>query len=151
MIKQTIEEDLKRAMLGGDKRLVSVLRTIKGAILDAEIASGARENGLPNDQVIVLLQKESKKRGEAATLYAGAGDFERAANERYEQEVLAKYLPAQLDEAAISVVVDSVLAEMGEVDMREMGKVIGAVKAKTGPSADGSVIAKIVKERLTKN
>lgn len=151
MIKQTIDEDLKRAMLGGDKQLVSVLRTIKGVILDAEIAGGSRESGLPNDQVIVLLQKESKKRGEAATLYDGAGDEARAANERYEQGVLAKYLPEQLGEAEIGQVVDGVLAEMGDVDVREMGKVIGAVKAKTGPSADGGVIAKIVKERLTKN
>lgn len=150
MIKQTIEEDLKRAMLGGDKQLVSVLRTIKGVILDAEIAGGSRETGLPNDQVITLLQKESKKRGEAATLYDGAGDAARAANERYEQGVLAKYLPEQLGEDEIAQIVDGVLAEIGDVDMREMGKVIGAVKAKTGPNADGGVIAKIVKERLSK-
>lgn len=150
MIKQTIEEDLKRAMLGGDKQLVSVLRTIKGAILDAEIANGSREDGLPNDQVITLLQKESKKRGEAATLYDGAGDSERADAERYEQGVLAKYLPEQLTEEKIAEIVDGVLADMGDVDVREMGKVIGAVKAKTGPSADGGVIARIVKERLSK-
>lgn len=149
MIKQSIEQDLKAAMLAGDKRLVTVLRTVKGVILDAEIAKGVRETGLPEDEVVALLQKESKKRGEAAALYESGNDAERAANERYEQEVLSNYLPAQLSEAEVAQIVDDVLSELGDVDMQQMGRVIGAVKAKAGPAADGALIAKIVKERLT--
>jgi uncharacterized protein len=150
MIKQEIEDDLKKAMLAGDKRLVTVLRTIKGAILDVEIAKNCRDTGLPDEEVVALLQKESKKRGEAAVLYSSGNDAERAASERYEQDVLAKYLPKQLEEAEISKIIDTVISEVGEADIQQMGKIIGAVKAKTGPSADGAVIARLVKERLTK-
>lgn len=141
---------MKTAMLAGDKRLVSVLRTLKGVMLDAEISKSARESGLPEDEVIGLLQREYKKRGDAALIYEGANDAERTANERYEQEVLAKYLPAQLGEDEITQIIDTVLPQLGEIDIQQMGKVIGAVKAKTGPAGDGAMIAKLVKERLSK-
>ncbi len=150
MIKQTIESDIKNAMLAGDKQLVSTLRTIKSVILDAEIREGARDKGLPEEVVVALLQKEAKKRSEASELYANANDQERADKELYEKDVLQKYLPEQLDETAITGVVNEVLASMDNPNIQMMGQVIGAVKARTGASADGAVIARIVKERLAK-
>ena len=150
MIKKQIDADLKEAMLGGDKRLVSVLRTLKGVILDAEIAKNAREVGLPEDDVITLLQKESKKRGEAALLYEQNNDSERAQNERYEQTVLAEYLPKALDDNEIAAIIDDVMKTIDTPTMQQMGQIIGAVKAKAGAAADGAVVARLVKERLEK-
>lgn len=149
MIKQDIDRDLKKAMLAGDKRLVSVIRTIKSVILDGEISSGKRESGLDDATIILLLQKESKKRGEAAKLYDGAQDAARAEQERFEQEFISKYLPEMLDEQAVQKIVKEVLQEFDTTDKTQMGRVIGAVKAKTGPAADGALIAKLVKEKFS--
>lgn len=148
MIKQQLDQDIKTAMLSGDKRLVGVLRTIKSVILDKEVNSGARETGLDEAVVIDLLQKEQKKRLEAARLYESANDSERADQEKYEAEMLVKYLPKQLTEEELVAVVKEVISEMDGPTMQQMGQVIGAVKSKVGPAGDGAVIAKIVKENL---
>ena len=148
MIKEQLDQDIKVAMLGGDKRLVSVLRTIKSAILDKEVNSGARESGLEESVVIELLQKEQKKRLEAAKLYEEANDAERAGQEKYEAEMLAKYLPKQLSEDELGAVVEEVIAGLDSPTMQQMGQVIGAVKAKVGPAGDRAIIAKLVKENL---
>lgn len=148
MIKEQLDQDIKTAMLAGDKRLVSVLRTIKSVILDKEVNSGARDTGLEESVVVELLQKEQKKRLEAAKLYEDAKDAERADQEKYEAEMLVKYLPKQLSEAELGEIVNEVIASMEAPSMQQMGQVIGAVKAKVGPAGDGAVIAKLVKEKL---
>lgn len=149
MIKQTIEDDIKSAMLSGDKRLVEVLRTVKSSILDVEVNFGKREVGLTDEEVVVLLQKESKKRIDAAELYTKAGDEVRASKEQYEVEVIKKYLPEMMSDSEISVIVGEVIALTPEPSMQKMGQVIGQVKLKTGVRADGAVIARIVKEKLS--
>lgn len=148
MIKQAIEVDLKKAMLAGDKRRVSVLRTVKSVILDVEIKDGVREAGLDNDKVIAVLQKEAKKRGEAAELYSTANDSERAEQELYEQAVINEYLPEAMASDDVAAIVDEVIASFDAPTPQMMGQIIGAVKAKTGAAADGAVIAGLVKARL---
>jgi uncharacterized protein len=148
MIKQTIDQDIKTAMLSGDKRMANALRNLKSAILSAEIATGQREEGLGDTETISLLQKELKKRSEAAALYEQGGNAESAAEEHYEETVIQKYLPKQLSEAEINELIDRALAEYdGEPDGRAMGVLIGAVKAKSGGAADGALIARLVKAR----
>jgi uncharacterized protein YqeY len=150
VIKQQIEADLKKAMLAGDKSLVSVLRGLKSSILDAEISQGSREAGLNDAAVVTLLQKEAKKRGDAVELYANAGETERSENERYEQEVIKRYLPEMLGDAEIEVIVSAVIEEMGgNVQKQQMGKVIAAVKEKTEGRAEGAVIARVVQKQLS--
>lgn len=150
MIKQAIDQDLKAAMLSGDKDMVNALRTLKGAILDAEIAAGKRDEGLDEPVVITLLQKELKKRTEAATMYEQGGNTESADAEKYEQSVIQKYLPKQLDEAEIKELIEAAVTEYdGELNMQAMGKIISAVKDKSGGAADGAAVAKLVKERLS--
>lgn len=146
MIKQSIENDIKTAMLSGDKELVSVLRTIKSVLLDAEVNQNLRATGLSDEAVITLLQKEFKKRGEAAQVYDGAGDQERAGKERAEQTVIQKYLPAMMSEEEIAAIMNGVIGGMSDISIQNMGQIIGAVKAKTGNLADGSVIARLVKD-----
>jgi uncharacterized protein len=148
MLKQRIDAELKAAMLAGDKPLVSTLRGLKSAILYAEVAKSARDDGLADSEITELLSKESKKRQESADLYTKGGNQERAASELAEKAVIDAYLPAQLNETELRAVIDDVMLERVAGDQRAMGQIISAVKARTKGSADGAVIARLVKERL---
>ncbi len=148
-LKNDIDADLKAAMLAGDKTLVTTLRGLKGAILNVEIAKGQRDTGLPDAEIVDLMAKEAKKRQESADLYLQGGSPDRAEAELTEKRVIEKYLPTQLSEAELLTVIDAVVSSMGEVTMQQMGQVIGAVKSKVGASADGAMVAKLVKERLS--
>ena len=147
-LKQTIDQDLKTAMLSGDKILVTTLRGLKSVILNSEIELGSREQGLSDDQITTLFIKEAKKRQESANLFAQGGNQEKSAAELKEKAVIEAYLPKQLSENELKTIVDEVFNSMSEVSAQQMGQIIGAVKQKTGPAGDGSIIARLVKERL---
>lgn len=147
-LKQQIDQDLKQAMLGGDKTLTETLRGIKSAVLNAEIAGNKRDSGLSDDEMVQILSKEAKKRQESADLYKQGGNEAKAQAELTEKEVIQKYLPEQLSEEDVKKLVEEVLSSLGEVNHQQMGQIIGQVKQKAGPSADGAVIARLVKERL---
>ena len=146
MIETQLEQDIKTAMLAGDKERVLTLRTLKSVLLSAKVAGGTRDDVLPDTEVIALLSKEAKKRQESADLYKQGGNNVKAEAELSEKAMIETYLPAQLSEAEISVIIDEVLAAMG--DKAALGPVIGHVKAKTNGAADGALIAKLVKEKL---
>lgn len=148
-IKEQIEKDIKQAMLAGDKTLVTTLRGLKSSILYAEVAAGARDQGLADDTVVALLQKESKRRQESADLFAQGGNSEKSAAEQAEKEVIAQYLPAQMDEQELSELVKAKAAELGITGPQQMGQLIGAVKQVAGAAADGAVIARLAKEQLS--
>lgn len=147
-IKQKIEQDLKTALLGGDKDAAMVLRGLKSAILNAEIASGNRETGLPEAEVIAVLKKEAKSRQDSADMYVKGNSQERADKELAEKAIIEKYLPEQLSDEKLEAIVDQVLADMGDVTPQAMGQVIGKVKQAVGGAADGTRIAVIVKGKL---
>lgn len=147
-LKQQIDNDLKKAMLAGDKTLVMTLRGLKSAILYAEVAKGTRETGLPDVEIIDLFTKEAKKRQESADLYIQGGNKERADSELAEKSVIEQYLPRQLGEKELKKLIDDAISEIGAVDKQKMGQVIGLVKQKAQGSADGSAIARLVQERL---
>ena len=147
-LKTRIDQDIKTAMLAGDKVLVTTLRGLKSAILNVEVAEGKREEGLGDDAIISVFQKEAKKRQESADLYQQGGNAEKQAAELEEKRVIEAYLPEQLSEEEISSIIDEVIAATGANGMQAMGQVIGAVKQKTGAAADGGTIARIVKEKL---
>lgn len=149
MVKQAIDQAIKTAMLAGDKRQANALRNFKSAILNAEVNSGKRDVGLGDDEVIALLQKEQKKRVEAAALYDKGGNEAAAAEERYEAELIQAYLPEQLDEAGVNTLIDEALMGLGEpLTPQVMGRVIGAVKQAGGAAVDGGMVARLVKARL---
>lgn len=150
MIKQTIDQDIKAAMLGGDKRLAEALRTVKSAILDMEISTGKRQEGLSDQESVTVLQKELKKRAEAAALYEQGGNNESAQAERFEEEVIKRYLPKQLTDTEINALIDQGIRELQlELNNQAMGKLIAYVKDKSGGAADGALTAQLVKARLT--
>lgn len=148
MIHDQINQDLKKALLGGDSFKATVLRGLKSAIGYAEVAAGKRDKGLSDDEVIALFQKEAKKRQESADMYAKADDKDRSDQELKEKAIISEYLPAELSEEDIAKIVSAVVEEMGATTMASMGQVVGAVKAQAKGAADGAVIARLVKERL---
>jgi len=148
MLKERIDQDLKQALLGGDKVLVTTLRGLKSVILYSEVAKGVREQGLPDDEIIILLAKEAKKRQESAELYRRGDNEGRAQAELLEKKVIEAYLPQQLSDEELRNVIITIIASLGAHDSQAMGRVIGAVKQKVGSQADGLRIAQIVKERL---
>lgn len=146
-IKGDIEADLKQAMLAGDKTLVETLRGVKSAIQYAEVAAGTR--GSDDDAAVqAVLGKEAKKRQESADLYKQGGNNDKAQAELTEKTVIEKYLPEQMGEDEVTKIVEAAIQETGATSVQQMGQVIGAVRQKTQGQADGSLIARLVKERL---
>lgn len=148
-LTQRITDEMKAALLGRHRFRGDVLRNLKAAILNAEVAAGQREAGLDDAAVESVVAREIKKRLEAAALYRQNGRDELAESEEQEAAILQEFLPAQLSEAELAVVVAEVIEAMGGAGPQQMGQVIGAVKAKVGNAADGALVAKIVKQTLT--
>jgi uncharacterized protein YqeY len=148
MLKDTIQSNLKAAMLSGDKTRASVLNMIKSVILNEEIAQGVRDTGLQDEAVLLLLQKEAKKRVDAAELYKNAGDDGRAEAELAESKIILAYLPKQMGDDELEAIVEDQIATIKPDGMKDMGRVIGAVKAKVGQQADGSRVAQLVKQKI---
>lgn len=148
-LTQRITDEMKAALLGRHRFRGDVLRNLKAAILNAEVAAGQREAGLDDAAVESVVAREVKKRLEAAALYRQNGRDELAEPEEQEAAILQEFLPAQLSEAELAAVVTEVIEVMGGAGPQQMGQVIGAVKAKVGNAADGALVAKIVKQTLT--
>ena len=147
-LKVRLETDLKAAMIARDSFLSDVLKGLKSAIQNQEIATGKREEGLADADVESLFAKEAKKRDEAAVLYEQGDNQEMADKERAEKEIIAKYLPEQLSEEDVKQLVVEAIATTGATEVKDLGKVIGMVKSKTGNSADGALVAQIAKTTL---
>jgi len=148
-LKARIDADLKTAQLSRDSFLVEVLRGVKSAILNEEISKGKRDEGLDDQAIEQLLQKEVKKRDESAELFKKGGNEASSEKELKEKEVIQKYLPEQLSETELTELIEKAIAETGATSLKEMGQVIGKVRAEVGSKGDGSLIAKITKEKLT--
>lgn len=148
MLEKQIEQDLKVALLGGDRFKAQTLRGLKSALLYFKVEKGKRESGLSEDEEIAVLSKEAKKRQESADLYRQGGSEEKAQAELEEKAIIEKYLPAQMPEEEVIKVVDLTIKETGASQLSDMGKVISSVKEKTAGKADGALIARIVKERI---
>lgn len=148
-LKATIENDLKAALLGGDRFVAEVLRGLKAVILDEEVKQGKREDGLDDATIEQLIAREVKKRQDSANQYEAAGRPELVEAEKKESKVLEGYLPEQLSEEDIKKAIAEAISSMGVTDAAGMGQVIGAVKGKLGNAADGGTIARLVKEALS--
>lgn len=149
-LKAQIENDMKAALLSGNRFEVDTLRGLKAAILNEEVAAGKRDEGLTDAEAEVIVAREIKKRRESAKLYRDNGRDDLAEPEEQEIAVLEKYLPEQMSEDELRTLVSSKIAELGATGPQDMGKVIGAVKAQVGNSADGATLARLTKELLTK-
>ena len=149
-LKDTLKSDLTAAMKAGDDMLKSTLRMTIAAVMNAEVA-GNEAVELTDDQVLKILQAESKKRLESAEIYQQAGRTEAATQELAEAEILARYLPAAMSDDELQIIVTEEVAAAvaaGNEGAKAMGLVVKAVRARAGTSADGAKIAALVKSAL---
>jgi len=146
-LKSRLETDLKAALKARDTARVSVVRMAISALKQREIDSGQRD-GLDDVEAIGVLERLIKQRREAAEQYRGAGRDESAASEEAESKVLAEYLPEPLDAAALDAEIADVIRELGATSRRDMGKVMGLLKARLAGRADMSDVSRRVREQL---
>lgn len=149
-LKERIADEMKAALLGGDRFVGETLRNLKAAILNEEVATGKRESGLADEEIERVVAREVKKRAESARLYRENARIDLAEPEEQEMAILQRFLPEQLDEGAIRAIVAQKASALGVVSPADMGKLIGAVKAELGNAADGATIARLVKEAISK-
>jgi uncharacterized protein YqeY len=147
-LKSRLRADLTDAMKAKDKLRTGTLRMLLAAVQTEEV-SGKEARELSDDEVLKVLAKESRKRGEAAEIYTQNGRGELAANEHAEARVIDEYLPTPLTDAEVADVADTVAEELGErPSVKQMGQVMKAATALAAGKADGSRLSKAVKDRL---
>jgi uncharacterized protein YqeY len=147
MLKEKLQADLSAAMKARDEVRTRTLRMALTAVTTEEVA-GERARELSDDEIVKVLQREAKKRREAAEAFADAGRTEQAEAERAEGVVLDDYLPAQLSDAELTDLVAATIAEIGAEGPRAMGQVMKAVTPKVAGRADGKRVSGEVKRQL---
>jgi len=139
-VAEQIRDDAREAMKAGDRRRSSALRMIQDVLQqDAKLGKG--------DEIAVL-QRERKKRLEAAEAYTGAGRAEQAEAESFEAELIAGYLPAQLSDEELNAMVAEAIEATGAESPKQMGQVMGVLKETVAGRADGKRVSTAVKEQL---
>jgi uncharacterized protein len=151
-LKARLQADLTAAMKAKDRLRMATLRLLLTAIRTEEV-SGKQSRELSDDDVIKVLARESRKRGEAAEIYTQNGRGDLAANEHAEARVIDEYLPTPLTEAELADVADTAIAQVAEEigerpTMKQMGQVMKAATAIAAGKADGARLSAAVKERL---
>lgn len=148
-LKDQLRADLTTAMKARDQVRSSTLRMVLAAVANAEVA-GKTARELSDDEVVTVLGAEAKKRREAAAAFDDGGREESAAKERAEAEVIAVYLPEQLDDAEIERIVAAAVESTGAAGegMKAMGKVMGVVQPQVKGRADGAAVAAEVRRQL---
>jgi uncharacterized protein YqeY len=148
-MQDSIERDLKTAMLSGDKEKAEVLRGLKNALQYEAVNSSVKREDLTDEQIQKVFAREAKKRQEAASLYKNAGETARADKELAEKSVIDAYLPEQLPKEEVEKIVAEEVTKIESPAQSDIGRIIGAVRARTGGQADGALIAKLVKEKIS--
>jgi uncharacterized protein len=150
VLRDDINNALKDAMKSGDKLRVSTLRLVNSALKNADIeARGQGKPALPDEEVLSLLQKMIKQRQESVELYEKGGRAELAEQERAEIKIISGYLPAQMSEAEVKAAIGSVVKDIGAAGMKDMGKVMAALKERYAGKMDFGKASPMVKAQLT--
>ncbi len=149
MLRDDINNALKEAMKAHDERRVSTLRLVNSTLKNADIeARGHGKDPLTDDELLSLLQKMIKQRQESVELYDKGGRPELAAKEREEIAILAAYLPQQMSEAEAKTAIAAVIKDLSAASMKDMGKVMAALKERHAGQMDFSRASGMVKELL---
>lgn len=145
-LKSRITADMKSAMRAGDKDRLGVIRLLTAAIKQREVDERIE---LDDAQVTAVIEKMVKQRRDSVAQYTEGGRPELAAAEQAEIEILADYLPEQLDEAEIAKLIDEAIAATGAEGMKDMGKVMGTLKPKLAGRADMGAVSAQIKAKLS--
>jgi hypothetical protein len=150
-MRQRFTEAMKEAMKAGDRIRLSTVRMIQAALKDKDIeARGAGRGQASEEEILGLLQKMIKQRQESVAIYEQAGRQELADQERAEVAVIQGFLPKSLDEGETRAAVEAAIAETGAASMKDMGRVIGALRGKYAGRMDFGKASGLVKEMLPK-
>ena len=139
---------LKAAMKAGDKMRVSTLRLVQAAIKDKDIEARGLGKTVSDDDILALLQKMVKQRQESLAIFEREKREDLASIERSEIAIITSFLPQQLDEAAVKAAIAAAIAETGAGGIKDMGKVVGALKAKYSGQMDFGKASGLVKAAL---
>ena len=145
-LKNQLNQDMKDAMKARQAERLSTIRQLRSAIKNKEIEI---RQELDDEGVIAVIGTLVKQRREAAQMYSDNGRPELAAKEEAELAVLQQYLPAQLSEDEIRSIVSAIIAEVGAASLKDLGKVMPQVMARTKGAADGKVVNQLVREQLS--
>ena len=149
MLREDINNSLKDAMKAGDARRVSTLRLVNSSLKNADIeARGQGKPALPDDEVLGVLQKMIKQRHESAELYEKGGRADLVAQEREEIAIIEKYLPRQMTDQEIHDTIGALLKETGASAMKDMGRVMAALKERYAGKLDFAKASGAVKKML---
>lgn len=145
-LKDSLTQTIKSSMKAREMEVVKILRNVQAAIKKVEIDT---QTTLDDNAVLELLQKQIKQRQESLDIYEANGRDDLAAKEKFEIEVIGQFLPAQLNEAALNDIIAATITELEASSMKDMGRVMNAVKEKTVGQADPAIISGLVKKALT--
>lgn len=146
-LNETILKDMTTAMKEQDKFNLSVLRMLKSAL---QLEKINLKHDLSDEEVMVVIKRQVKQRKDSMTEYEKYGKAEEVENLKKEIECLSKYLPAELSEEEINKQLDVIFDELKPESMKDMGRVMKEATARLGAGADGSLVSKLVRERLNK-
>ena len=147
-MREQFTSQLKDAMKAGDKMKVATLRLVQAALKDKDIEARGLGKSVTDDDVLALLQKMVKQRQESLGIFEKAGREDLAAQERGEIAIISGYLPKQMDDASVKAAIAAAVAETGAASVKDMGKVIGALKAKFSGQMDFGKVSGLVKAAL---
>ena len=148
-LKKQIDEKLNQALKAKDKGTYPTLRLVVSAIKDAEIAARTKDQKeLSDSDIMLILKKMIKQRNESCDVYKKAGRNELLENEKKEIEVISTFLPKQLSDEETKKICEAVIKSVGASSMKDMGKVMGALKSKHADTLDFSKVSLIIKELL---
>jgi uncharacterized protein YqeY len=140
-----MEQELKQAMLEKEAERRDALRLLLASLRSAE---KELQRPLADDEELQVLQRERKRRIEAAEAFRAAGRVEQAEKEERELAVLQEFMPAQLSEDELEEIIDDVIAEVGATSLRQLGRVMADVMPQVAGRADGSSVSQLVREKL---
>ncbi len=142
-----INDEIKKAMLAREKEKLEALRAVKSALLLALTSEGSGGE-ISEDSEIRILQKLVKQRKETAEIYLQQNRNDLATIELSQAEVIAAFLPSQMDEASLVIFIKKMISDMGAVGMKDMGRVVNAANQQLAGKAESKAIAMIVKQEL---
>lgn len=145
-LKDTLNDTIKSAMKAREMDTVKVLRNVQAAIKKVEIDS---QTELGDTAILELLQKQIKQRQESLEIYTANGREDLANKEQFEIDTISQFLPAQLDKTELVAIIKATILATEAQGMKDMGKVMNAVKEQTVGLADPAVISGLVKQALT--
>ena len=145
-LKDRITEDMKNAMRAGEKERLATIRLILSAVKQREVDERIT---LDDSQVLAAIEKMIKQRKEAITQFEAGGRADLVAKETAEIAILQAYLPAQMSDAEIDALIAEAIASTGAASIKDMGKVMGVVKAKAQGRADMGAVSARIKQKLS--